>query len=166
MLTYANDYDAAVAPFHRAIEIAPAAPLFHTWLAFAEIGRGDYGAAFRELELAENLLGDNRAIIYLLDILYSYARMGRSADAARIFAEIQAIAANQEIGAGGWAMAYLALGDQEQALKQLRIGAERARDKVLDQGFFPLMNIRMNVTGDPVLEQPEFATVRAQLTGD
>jgi TolB-like protein/Flp pilus assembly protein TadD len=164
--SYAGEYDAAAAAFRRAIEIAPAPPLFHTWLAFAEIGRGNPGEALRELELAERLLGDNRAIIYLLDMLYSYSRIGRSADVERLFAEIQAVAANQEIGAGGWAMTYLGIGDKEKALEQLRIGAQLARDKVLDPGFFQLMNIRMNVAADPVLEQPEFVAVRAELTGD
>jgi TolB-like protein len=166
VLSYAGRYDDAADQLGTAIDLAPAPPLFHTWLAFAEIGRGNPEVAARELELAERLLGDNRAIIYLLDMLYSYSRIGRTADVERIFAEIQAIAASQDIGAGGWAMAYVAIGDQAKALEQLRIGAERARDKVLDPGFFQLMNLRMNVTDDPVLEQPEFVEVRAELTGD
>ena len=166
VLSYADQYDAAAAAFRRAIEIAPAPPLYHTWLAFAEIGRGNPEEAARELELAENLLGETRAIIYLLDMLYSYSRIDRTADVERLFAEIQAVAADQDIGAGGWAMTYLGIGDQEKALEQLRIGAQRARDKVLDPGFFQLMNLRMNVTDDPVLEQPEFVEVRAELTGD
>jgi hypothetical protein len=97
---------------------------------------------------------------------YSYGRIGRRADAERLFAEIEAIAADQDIGAGGWAMAYLAIGDQAKALEQLKLGAERARNKVLDPGFFQLMNLRMNVTNDAVLEQPEFVAVLAELTGD
>jgi tetratricopeptide (TPR) repeat protein len=163
---YAGEYDAAAAALRSAIEIAPAAALFHSWLASAEIGRGNHEEAARELELTERLLGDNRAIIYLLDMLYSYSRVGRSADVERLFAEIEAIAQNQDIGAGGWAYAYLGIGDEEKALEQLRIGAQRARDKVLDPGFFQLMNLRMNVIDDPVLEQPEFVAVRAELTGD
>ena len=163
---YAGEHDAAAAAFRNAIQIVPEPPLFHSWLAFAEIGLGNPEEAARELELTERLLGENRAIIYLLDMLYSYGRIGRRADVERLFAEIQEIAATQDIGAGGWAMAYLAIGDEEKALEQLELGAERARDKVLDPGFFQLMNIRMNVTNDPVLEQPEFVAVRGELTGD
>ena len=162
---YAGEYDAAAEAIRRAIDLV-ASPLFYSWLAFAEIGRGNPEEAARALELTERLLGETRAIIYLLDMLYSYSRIGRSADVERLFAEIEAIAATQDIGAGGWAMAYLAIGDQEKALEQLRIGAQRARDKVLDPGFFQLMNLRMNVTNDPVLEQPEFVAVRGELTGD
>jgi TolB-like protein/Flp pilus assembly protein TadD len=165
-LSYGKDYDGAVTAFERAIDLVATPPLFHTWLAYAEIGRGDRGAALRELQLAEQLLGPNRAVIYLLDMLYAYGRIGRTEDAQRLFAELQRIAANQDIGTGGWAQAYLAVGDQQKALEQLRAGAERARNKVLDPGFFQLMNIRMNATADPVLEQPEFAAVRAALSGD
>jgi tetratricopeptide (TPR) repeat protein len=164
--SYAGDYDTAVDAFRRGIEIAPPLSLQHSWLALAEIGRGNTDEAARELADAEQLLGNNRSIISLVDILYGYSRLGRQADAQRLFAEIQALAANQDIGAGGWALAYLGIGDRARALEQLRIGAERARDKVLDPGFFSLMNIRMNYSDDPVLEQPEFVAVRAQLTGD
>jgi TolB-like protein/Tfp pilus assembly protein PilF len=165
-LLYAGDADKAVAAFHRGIELAPALPLQHSWLAFAEIARNNRDAALRELQLNETLLGSNRAVISLVDTAYGYSRIGRSADAARLFAEIQTLAQKQDIGTGGWASAYLGIGDQQKALEQLRLGAERARTKTLDPGFFTLMNIRMNVTRDPVLEQPEFAAVRAALTGD
>jgi TolB-like protein len=163
---YAGEHDAAAAAFRRGIELAPTLSLQHAWLAEAEIARGNSEVAFNELRLAEELLGTNRVIISLLDILYGYGRIGRGADAERLFAEVQQQSATQEIGAGGWASAYLAIGDQARALEWLRVGAERAREKKLDQGFFTLMNIRMNPTADPVLEQPEFVAVREALTGD
>ena len=166
VLLYAEEPDQAVAAFKRGIELAPTLPLQRSWLAWAEIARGNNDEALSELQLQETLLGTNRAIISLVDTVYAYGRLGRSVDAAKMFAEIQTLAANQDIGAGGWAAAYLGIGDQQKALEQLHLGAERARNKVLDPGFFTLMNIRMNPTNDPVLEQPEFAAVRAQLTGD
>ena len=166
VLTYAGDYDDAVAAFRDAIEIAPTAPLFHTWLAFAEIGRNDFGAAARELELAETVLGNNRAIIYLVDLAYAYGRIGRTEDAQRVFAEIERAAAEQDIGAGGWAFAYLGVGNREKALESLRTGVTLARAKTVDPGFFSLMNARMNVTADPVLEQSEFAAMRGELEGE
>jgi TolB-like protein len=163
---YAGNADAAAAAFRRGIEIAPSLSLQHSWLAWAEIARGNDAAALRELQAAETLLGDNRALISLIDLVYSHGRLGRSADAARLFAEVQTAAASQDIGTGGWAAAYLGIGDREKALEQLRLGAERARDKVLDPGFFTLMNLRMNTTKDPVLELPEFSAARERLTGD
>ena len=80
--------------------------------------------------------------------------------------EIQMLAQKQDIGAGGWASAHLGIGDPQKALEQLRLGARHARRHVLDSGSYTLTNIRMNPTRDPVLEQPEFAAVRAALTGD
>ena len=166
VLLYAGDADAAATAFRRGIELAPALSLQHSWLAWAEIARGNPEEAGRELELVERLLGENRTIISLVDTVYSYGRIGRKADAQRVFAEIQTLAAKQDIGAGGWAAVYLGIGDRQKALEQLELGAQRAHDKVLDQGFFTLMNIRMDVTRDPVLEQPEFVAVRNRLTGD
>lgn len=163
---YAGEHERSVAAFRRGIDLSPALSLQHSWLAWAEIARGNHDEALRAMQIAETLLGNDRAIISLVDLVYSYGRLGRRDEATRLFAEIQALAANQDIGAGGWASAYLGIGDHEKALEQLRLGAERARNKVLDPGFFTLMNIRMNPTDDPVLEQPEFVAVREQLTGD
>ena len=163
---YAGETDAAVTAFRRGIELAPALPLQHSWLAQAAIVRGNNAEAQRELALAETMLGGNRALISLVDILYGYSRIGMRDEVARLYAEIEPLARQQDIGTGGWAAVYLGIGDQEKALEQLRFGAQRARDHVLDQGFFTLMNIRMNVTRDPVLEQPEFVAVRERLQGD
>ena len=165
-LLYAGDADKAVVALSRAIELTYTLPLLHSWLAYAEIARGNHDAALREMQIEETLLGKERPMINLVGMVYCYGRIGRSADAARLFAEIQALAKQEDIGAGGWASAYLGIGDQQKALEQLRLGVQRARDKVLDPGFFTLMNIRMNFLRDPVLEQPEFAAVRAALTGD
>jgi Flp pilus assembly protein TadD len=155
-----------VAALRRSIELGPTWSSARSWLAWAEIARGNSADALRELEVAEELLGPNRSIINLLDILYGYGRLGRTVEAQRLFNELEGLAATQDLGAGGWAMAYLAIGENEKALEQLELGVERARAKVLDPGFFQLMNLRMNVTNDPVLEQPEFVAVRAELTGD
>jgi Flp pilus assembly protein TadD len=158
--------DAAAAAIRRGIVLAPNLPLQHSFLAFAEIARGEYDEAGRELELNERLLGPNRTVISLIDTAYGYGRIGRSDDARRVFNESEALAADQDIGAGGWAAAYLAIGDEAAALESLRQGAEKARNKVPDAGIFTLMNLRMNATADPVPERPEFVAVRRQLTGE
>lgn len=165
-LTYAGEYDAAVTALRQGIELAPTLSLQHSWLALAEIARGNADAASRELELAEQLLGNNRAVISLVDIAYAYGRVGRAGDARRLFDEIGAVAQDQDIGTGGWAFVYLGIGEEQRALESLREGAEHAANKVLDPGFFSLMNIKVNVTNDPVLEQPDFVAVRSRLSGD
>lgn len=166
VLTYDGQYDRAVAAFQRGIDLAPALPLQHSWLAMAEIARGNTAGALRELEFGEQLLGNNRAVISLIDSIYGYGRIGRADDAQRLFDEIEGLAEEQDPGAGGWALAYLGIGDEPRALEWLQTGADKADNKQPDSGFFSLMNIRVNFTADPRLEQPEFVEVRNRLRGD
>ena len=82
------------------------------------------------------------------------------------FDEINEAAVDREVGAGVWAHAYLAIGDQESALEWLEVAATKAENHQVDPSFYSLMEIKMNVQGDPVLEQPEFVALRNRLTGD
>jgi hypothetical protein len=55
---------------------------------------------------------------FLPELAYGFARVGRQADAQRLFDEIKAAdAAGEPVGAGTWAMAYLAINDHEQSLQ-------------------------------------------------
>jgi TolB-like protein len=166
VLTYAGRYDEAAAAFRESIAMAPTVAVQHPWLASTEIARGNPDAARQELQLTERLLGENRLIIYLLDIAYSYSRIGDREIAQRLYDEIVRTAAGQEIGAGGWAIASMAVGDYAEALRWLNVGAEKAARHELDAGMFSLMNLKLNVTNDPVLERPEFVEVRSRLRGD
>jgi hypothetical protein len=98
---------------------------------------------------------------------YAYGRLGDSTNARRLFDEMRRLAdRGHDWGAGGWAFAHLAIGDQAEALASLRRGVERASRHEPDPGYFTLMNIKMNITNDPVLEQPEFVDARDRLRGD
>ena len=129
-------------------------------------GRGNNAGALDALQLAEQLLGNTRVLISLVDLTYGYGRLGRDEDAQRLFTEMESLAGEQDIGAGGRALVYLGIGDEERALEALREGAEKAANKELDPGFFSLMNLKANYANDPRLEQPEFVAVLSRLTGD
>jgi tetratricopeptide (TPR) repeat protein len=165
VLNYAGRYDDAAVSFRKGIEISPAAPVIHTWLAYTEVARGNNDAALREMQLTEQLL-QNRLVVYLLDLAYCYGRLGDRDNARRLYDEISAIAARQEIGAGGWALASMAIGDYNEGLRWLNVGAEKAVRHELDAGMFSLMNLKLNFTADPMLETPEFVEVRNRLRGD
>ena len=123
--------------------------------------------ARRELQLAEEILGENRSIITLLDMAYTYGRIGDLEAARRLVAEIdEAVRAGQDIGAGGHAFLHMAVGEYDEALDWLRQGAEKAERHELDAGFYQLMNLKLNYANDPVLERPEFVAVRNRLVGD
>lgn len=166
-LAYAGDYAAATDVLERAIAASPANVLDRVWLAYMEIASGNPEAATTQLEFSERLADSNRLATLLPAWTYGYGRAGRAQDAERIFREIQQAADDGALhGAGGWAMAYLGIGDQERALEWLEVGAEKAANHERDEGFYQLMNLKMNVTNDPLLEQPEFVAVLNRIRGD
>ena len=164
--SYLGEHEAAIESLRNTIDLAPAVLLPHMYLASMEIARGNPAAALDELQLTEQLMGEYRAITPLALIAHDYALIGRTEDAQRLFDEINEAAVDREVGAGAWAQAYLAIGDQESALEWLEVAAEKVENHQVDVGFYNLMEIKMNVQGDPVLEQPEFVALRNRLTGD
>jgi hypothetical protein len=70
------------------------------------------------------------------------------------------MAAEYNVGSATWALAYLAIGEQERALEWLNTAAE---NRIPDGGFMVLWWLRANAFSDPVLEQPEFVEVRSRL---
>ncbi len=166
VLNYAGRYDDAASALARARAIAPEAPVVHAWIAYTEIARGNNDRAARELELLEQLIGDDRQILCLLDMAYGYSRLDDRNNAQRLYDEIRALAAGQEIGAGGRAITSLAIGDYDEALRWLDVAAGKASRHELDAGMFNLMNLKLNYMADPVLERPEFVDVRNRLVGD
>lgn len=165
-LAYAGDTAAAERVQREAIGLAPTVPLLRSWLAFIEIVLGDFESAGSELERAEQLLGANRPAVFLPELAYSYSRIGRRADAERILAEIEQAGDAIEIGAGGRAMIALARGDRAGLAEQLESAIARIESHQIDEGFWSLMNVRMNVAADPLLEEPRFVELRARLRGD
>jgi tetratricopeptide (TPR) repeat protein len=165
-LSYSHDYTAASAKFSDGIALAPTVPHQLSWLGLAEAALGNNDEAKRQFELAEQLSGQYRAPMLLADVAYGYGRIGDAENARRIFEEIEAATAEEDIGAGGWAVANLAVGNTTEALEWLEKGAAKAQRHEGDPGFFALMNLRMNFAADPVLERPEFVEARKRLRGD
>jgi hypothetical protein len=63
-------------------------------------------------------------------------------------------------------MAYLAVGDETQALESLERAARKAVNHEPDEGFIILLALKANVTNDPVLRQPAFVSALARIRGD
>jgi hypothetical protein len=62
-------------------------------------------------------------------------------------------------------MASAAIGDYDRALELLQEAVVKIANSEVDEGFFNLMNFKMNIMNDPVLKQPEFVAVRNLITG-
>ena len=165
-LAYAGEYNEAEQVQRAAIAEAPALPVLHLWLAYMDIALGNDEDALNALDRAERLMGRNRQIVMLPELAYAYSRVGLTDDARRIFDELELAAGELDIGAGGWTMAYLAVDENDRAVEQLETATNRIDNYEADQGFWNLMNIKMNITADPMLEKPEFVALRNRLRGD
>ena len=102
-----------------------------------EIARGNRAAALEQLRLSEDITAAERATVVPADVglLLRPARTQRD-DARRIFAEIeQREAAGTRFGAGGWAMASLAVGDEARALEWLEDRRRQSREPRARRGL-------------------------------
>ena len=166
LYAYAGDHAASIRSLDKAIDLAPTDALARAWLAYNAIALGNPAKAVTDLQAVEQLLGDNRPIVYLPELAYAYARAGRTDDARRLFAEIQALGNKSDIGDGTWALAYVAIGDDKQALRFLEMMVKKARKHEPDQGYINVMNLKMNFLADPHMEEPAFADVLSRVRGD
>ena len=71
----------------------------------------------------------------------------------------------QPPAAGTWAMAYLAIGDRGRALEWLDRAIEEIEHHEPDAGWWNLMIIKHNLTGDPLLEEDDFSRRRTRIRG-
>jgi TolB-like protein/DNA-binding winged helix-turn-helix (wHTH) protein/tetratricopeptide (TPR) repeat protein len=166
-LCYAGQHGAAIEVLENTIQAQPTNLVARDWMAMLELRRGNPVAAARQLEIAEQMAGDNLMFAFLPEWTYIYGRAGRQRDAERLFKRIDpAVKRGAQPGAGDWAMAHLGLGDHAQALRWLEEAASRAKAHEPEESNLILMNLKMNVTDDPLLKQPAFAEVLGRIKGD
>ncbi|HET7924136.1 MAG TPA: hypothetical protein VFL30_04515 [Rhodanobacteraceae bacterium] len=166
LYAYAGDRARSNRALRRALEIAPGHPLVRSWIAYNAAATGDTDGALAELTQVQRDLGDNPQVVFMIEMAYAYGRLGRRDDAQRLFARIEERAKTQDIGTGGWAVAYLAVGDEARALEQLGAVAEKVGNHESDAGYLSVMNLRMNFLNDPLVATPRFAEVLARIKGD
>jgi TolB-like protein len=166
---FGGSHDEAAAAFSAVVAEAPGEQglLARDWLARMEIARGNDAAALEQLRLSENITASERQPLFLPMWAYCYGRLGQADDARRIVAEMERREqSGTRFGSGGWAMAYLAVGDEHRALESLESAAEKAAAHELDEGFFNLMALRANVTNDDALRRQPFAAVLGRIAGE
>jgi pentatricopeptide repeat protein len=166
---FAGRYAEAAAAFATVVAEAPGDQgiLARDWLMRMELARGNRDAALEQLRLSEDISASEPQPLFMPTWAYGYGRLDRAEDARRLFEEMERReAAGARFGAGGWAMAHLAVGDHRRALDWLETAAEKAAEHELDEGFFNLMALRANVTNDDVLRQQEFVEVLGRIKGE
>ena len=125
-----------------------------------ECTQGNHDESLKQAQIAEQLLRDGSNPVLLGELANTYGRLGHSKDAQRVFRRLEEMAETHRIPATAWILGYLALGDDEKALRWLNEAVDSPEPYV---GYFGLMNIKANVLGSPVLDQPRFREVRDRL---
>jgi len=160
ILAMAQEHDRALLVNRQAVSVEPSRALNYLFIGADQAWQGNYAEAVDALRLAEQLFGDIQSGFILATLAYHYGLAMSSDDASRVFERLTDVADVRRVGHLSWAMAYLAIDDQEQVLEQLSWAAE---SKLPDEGAFFFGYFTNNLWGDPVLEQPDFVEVRGRL---
>ena len=155
-----GDLDAAIEAQRRAAELSPTFGLAHLILGHMENAQGNHAEALKQTQIGEQLLRDSTNPAFLGELASSYAQLGHREDAERVFHRLEEMAETRRIPNAAWILGYLALGDNEQALRWLNTAADNPEPYV---GYFGLMVIKANVYSWPVLDEPRFREVRDRL---
>jgi TolB-like protein/Flp pilus assembly protein TadD len=152
----------AAAALRRAIEINPRAEGPYVLLARSEIALSRTESALEALRSADQAAAPAASPNSHLrvDAAYSYARLGNRADVERLLSRFADGAAVERLSPGFRAVADLVRGDYRGAME--RVEALVATG-VLYADLVPAAFIRHNAWSDPVLEEPEWVALRAQL---
>jgi len=115
------------------------------------------------LKVAESFLADS--VFLLPDIALAYAQVGAPQEAKRVFTTIEERdeLADESVSSAGWAVAYMAIDDYDEALARLT----ESIDNIESGAYDKLNQIQSNFFDDPVLESdPRFLEQRARLQSD
>jgi serine/threonine-protein kinase len=162
---YSGSVDAALEVLRTTLSLDPAQVPARINLGYIMVRRGDTEEAARAFRRVEEFTEGRRSPTLTAGLAYGYSRIGYATEAMSLFDEIKDAAHERSVGAGTWALAYLAIGAQEQALDALDDLLKKIEDHEADPAWFNSMLIKHNVTGDPVLDGPRFQQRRERIHG-
>jgi tetratricopeptide (TPR) repeat protein len=121
-----------------------------------EATQGNNEAAVKNLRRAEELYGDNITQVFrYAHLAMGYGLAGEREDAVRSVAALEERAQESPVGEAVWALAYIALGDYDQALDRLKL----AMAAPSSASYVTLLEIKANPWADPILDEPRFREV-------
>jgi Flp pilus assembly protein TadD len=163
VLAQAGRAAAAAVVLREAAAMNPTAGQIRHWLGQMEAASGKPAQALLELQAVERLGASPTNPTLAAGLMYSYSRIDRSDDVARLAADVEKLAASGPVGAGTWALMYLALGDSDEAHRWLDAAVEKIERHEPDPGFLNLMTIKTNPHANPVLDEPRFRKLRDRI---
>jgi TolB-like protein/DNA-binding winged helix-turn-helix (wHTH) protein/Flp pilus assembly protein TadD len=152
----------AVDRYREAVRLAPGLWFWWRFLAQAQINEGDLEGAERSLRTAEQLRGPDDTGLFMSAVAGDYRRLGLDVDAQRAVHAFEAWAQHAMPSAGDWATAYAGVGDYDKAFEWLGLAVAKTKAHEPDT-HQALIVIALNTVHDPVLEEPRFRELRAQL---
>jgi len=161
---FAGKPDAALAVLRDSTNIEPTDVVAFIWLGFAQIadGRDD---AEETLQIAERLARANSDegvyAIQLAELAYAHSHIERPRDAQRLFEEVMSLSDDYSLGTAPLVLAYLAIGDADQALHYLQQAADTVTP---DPEYNVWMLVKTNSLRDATLDRPQFSELRTQMT--
>ena len=162
---YSGNVDAALDVLDETLAVEPAQMPARINLGYVNVRRGNADEAARAFRRVEEFTEGRRSPNLTAGLAYGYSRIGYAREAMRLFEDLQNVAQGQSVGASTWAIAYLAIGAEQQALEWLDKLLEKIEKHEPDPGWFNLMVIKHNITADRVLEDPRFKERRLRIRG-
>ena len=141
-----RDYDAAIEQGRRTIEQYPAYPLAYIWLGSAYREKKMYREALDSFSQGRKLSGEHPAMIALYG--HALAVSGNAAGARRALADLQHLAQSRYVSSLYFAMVYLGLGENSNALDWLDRAYKERTDRLVYLAAEPM--------ADPLRSEPRF----------
>lgn len=158
-----GDYESGVTAARNHILASPLVPGPHRMLGWFLAMNGDEDSeATASLNRAVELGEDMYAVPtwMLAELAYIHGKLGRAGDAQKYFNALERLSADYNVGTGNLALARLAIGNIDGALDLLNAAAEKMKS---DAGWRSLEVIALNSRNDPILNRPDFTSVRRNL---
>jgi TolB-like protein/Tfp pilus assembly protein PilF len=149
----ARRYDEAVEQMRKTLEMDPAFYYAHWNLGSALAAKGALKPAIEEYEKAR-ALNDDPSMLGLL--ANAYAKSGNKAEALKIRDQLELISKQRYVSGYSFALAYLGLGNKEEALRWL----EKAYD---DRAGDALRFVKVEPLLDPLRGDPRFEALVAKI---
>ena len=159
-LQSAGDYRAAADLLENWRKANPGSALAYLQTSWAQFALGDNARALEGVRLAEQLMPDEVSPDLHIAIAYGFGILEQQDDAKRMVTKVESAIGDRFVDPIVQVWRYLATQDSDEALQWLRKAVEEPeyRQEIFVRGF-----VKENMWSDPVLEQSDFAKLRAQL---
>jgi eukaryotic-like serine/threonine-protein kinase len=155
-LVVAGKYDDALTEVKRALELAPNLGVAHSIASQAHLFSGNAEAARREMQLAAK--ADPELVLRKGQLAFVYGKTGDRAAALKVVEEMKRAGASEDANQVAFAIAYIALGENDRALTLLEQAVKRH-----DIGLLTAASPLDDPTYAPVRYDPRFIRILDQM---